>query len=345
MRFTSLFTLAFVPALAAQSYYAQPVGYEGVEGNSSTGIPFSYLSARVQQGDANRIGNPMPAINAIAFRRDRLAGSSSTARAVDVTVLMGKCNIGAFTNTFDNNWLSTPTTVYAQRTTNLPDISTSVPPPGPFVVTFPLDAPFNYDGIDSLLWEMRVDNGVTGTYSLDWSSAAINTAGATSTALGTGCTTPNGAMSLTTSFTASITDLNLSFSTLRAASNAPVVLALGLSDPNLGLPSLCTALRTDALLTLPLGVSGATGSLSSQVVTLPWNNSYAGLDLFTQVLSPDATQASTPIAFSNGRQSPLPLTRGGAAPSGVQRTYSTTSSSAMTGITPTTTAVVTLLTY
>jgi hypothetical protein len=160
----SLSPLLFVSIAAAQNYYVQPPGYAGVEGNSSTGIPFSYLSARVQQGDANRIGQPMPAISGLSFRRDRSAGASSTARTVDVTILMGKCNIAAFTNTFDNNWLSPPTTAYATRPTNLPDISGAQTPPGPFVVTIPLDSPFNYDGVDSLLWELKVDNGVTGTW-------------------------------------------------------------------------------------------------------------------------------------------------------------------------------------
>lgn len=343
---TLLSLLSLSAAVAAQNLYVQPDGYAGVEGNSSTGIPFSYLSARVQQADSNRIGQPMPAISSLAFRRDRSAGSSSTARTIDVTILMGKNDIATFSNTFANNWLSTPTTVYTMKPTNLPDISVAPPaPPGPFVVTIPLDVNFNYDGVDSFMWELLVDNGVTGTYSMDWSSAAINTAGATSTALGTGCTTPNGVMSLTTSFSADVNNLNLSFSTLRAPSSAPVILALGVSNPNLPVPGLCTSLYTDALLQVPLGTSGTTGSLSSVVISAPWQDSFAGVNLFSQVLSPDLSQTGLPLALSNGRQSPLPLTRGGPAPAGIRRTYSTSSSSALTGVAPSTSAVVTQITY
>lgn len=64
-----------------------------------------------------------------------------------------------------------------------------------------------------------------------------------------------------------------------------------------------------------------------------------------QVLAPDATQSGLPVALSNGRQSQTPPTRGGTAPTKFRRTYSTTSSSAATGITPTSSAVITRLTY
>lgn len=338
--------LFLATSLAAQNYYVQPAGYEGVEGNSSTGIPFSYASARIQQSDSNRIGAPMAAISALTFRRDRSAGASATARTIDVTVLLGKNDINAFSATFATNWLSPPTTVYTRKPTNLPDITTGPPvPPGPFVVTIPLDLTYAYDGVDSLMWEILVDNGVTGTYSMDWVSAATTTTGATSTQLGTGCTTPNGVMSLTTTFSATVTTLNLSFSTLRAPSTAPVVLALGVSDPNLQLPGFCTAVRTDALVQVPLGTSSATGTLSAVVLPLPWNNSFASQNLFSQVLSPDASQAGLPIAFSNGRMSPTPATSGGPAPTGIKRTYSLTSSSATTGSTPSVSAGVTRITY
>lgn len=332
--------------LTAQNFHFQPDGYAGVEGNSSTGIPLSYVSARVHQGDSSRIGLPLPLISGMAFRRDRAAGASSTARTVDITVLMGKTDITTFSSTFANNWLGTPVTVYTTKPTNLPDLTVAPPaPPAPFNVSIVFDTPFTYDGVDSLLWELQVDNGVTGTYSLDWVSAATTTAGGTTTALGSGCTTPNGAMSLTTSFSATLTTLNLSFSTLRAPSSAPLTLLFGLNDPNLSIPSLCHALRSDALLQLPLGTSGATGSLSGIVFPLPYNQSWAGVNLFTQVLAPDASQAALPLALSNGRQSPLPLTSGGPAPTAMRRTYSTSSSSAPTGVAVSTSAVATRLTY
>lgn len=343
---TLLSFVALAATMAAQNLYTQPDGYADVEANSSSGIPFSYLSARVQQSDSNRIGLPMPAIASMSFRRDRSAGASSSARTVDVTVLMGKNDINVFSNTFASNWLSAPNTVYTMKPTNLPDISTAPPaPPAPFAVTIPLDVTYNYDGVDSFMWEILVDNGVTGTYSMDWSSVAINTAGGTTTLLGTGCTTPNGAMSLTTSFNADVTNLNLNFSTLRAPSTAPVVLAFGLSNPNLPLPGLCTSLYTDALVQVALGTSGSTGSLASVGFSVPWQNSFSGVDLFSQVLSPDLTQVGLPLALSNGRQSPLPLTRGGPAPAGIKRTYNLSSSSALTGTTPSTSAVVTQFVY
>jgi hypothetical protein len=344
-----LVPLSLGTTLVAQSLYVQPIGYDTVEGNSSSGIPFSYVSSRVQQADSNQIGNVLPSISALRFRRDRSASSTTaTARTVDVTVLMGKCDISAFTATFASNWLTPPTTVYTQKPTNLPDITTAPPaPPAAFAIPIVLDAPFFYDGVDSLLWEIQVDAGVTGTYSMDWVSAATNTTGATSTALGTGCTTANGVMSLTTSFRSTATDLELSFSTLRAPSNAPLSVLVGISDPALAIPGFCATIHTDAIASIPLGVSGATGSLSSALVSFPWTPSLTGWNLYSQVFAPDASipPPGFPLAFSNGRQSPLPLTAGGPAPTGYRRTFSTSSSSAVTGSAPSTSAVVTEITY
>ncbi len=337
--------LALSSSLVAQNLYVQPPGYDAIEGNSSTGIPFSYLSARVQQADSNRIGTVLPAISALAFRRDRSAGSTSTARTVDITVLMGKCDINTFTSTFANNWLGAPTTVYTTKPTNLPDISMAPPaPPAAFAVQIVSDVPFFYDGVDSLLWELQVDNGVTGTYSMDWVSAATTTNGATSTQLGTGCTTANGAMSLTTTFSATTSTLNLAFSTLRAPISAPLTLLFGLSDPSFNIPGFCTLIHTDAIASTPLGSASATGGLS-QTLSFPWSSSLSGWSMYSQVLAPDASQPGFPLAFSNGRQSPLPLTAGGPAPTGMRRTYSTASSSAATGVAPSTSAVVTQISY
>lgn len=337
--------LLLSPFAAAQNLYVQPAGYAAVEGNSSSGIPFSYVSSRVQQSDSNTIGLVMPAIGSLAFRRDRTAGATATARTIDVTLLMGKNDINAFSTNFATNWLSAPTTVYARKPTNLPDISTAPPaPPGPFVIQIVFDAPFFYDGVDSLMWEAQVDSGVTGTYSMDWVSAATTTSGATSTLLGTGCNTPNGAMSLTTTFGATATTLNLAFSTLRGPSNAPLSVLLGVSNPNLAIPGFCTNIYSDAIANVALGTTGATGTLA-QTLSFPWSPSFAGWSLYSQTLAPDASQAGFPIAFSNGRESPMPLTAGGPAPTGIKRTYSLTSSSAATGSSPSVSAVVTQISY
>lgn len=338
--------LLLATSLAGQNLYVQPQGYAGVEGNSSSGIPFTYASARVQQADSNRIGMPMPAITSLTFRRDRLVGATATARTIDVTVLMGKNDFNTFSATFATNWLSPPSTVYTQKPTNLPDITVRPPvPPAAFDIAIPFDIPYAYDGVDSLMWEILVDNGVTGTYSMDWVSAATTTSGPTSTQLGTGCTTPNGVMALTTAFSATTTTLNLSFSTLRAPSTAPVILALGTFDPNLPLPGFCTALHTDAIIQVPLGTSGATGSLSAVVLPVAWNNSLANVTLFSQVYAPDLSQVGVPVALSDGRMSTTPPTSGGPAPTGIKRTYSLTSSSAVTGSAPSVSAVVTQIAY
>lgn len=337
--------LFLLSAAVAQNLYVQPAGYEAVEGNSSSGIPFSYVSSRVQQSDSNRIGIVMPAISMLTFRRDRSAGATGIARTIDVTVLIGKNDINTFSTNFATNWLSAPTTVYTRKPTNLPDITMAPPaPPAPFAIPIVFDSSYFYDGVDSLMWEIQVDAGTTGTYSMDWVSAATTTNGATSTALGTGCTTPNGAMSLTTTFSATATNLSLSFATLRAPSTTPLTVLLGLSDPNLAIPGFCANVRTDAIASAPLGTSSATGGLTL-ALTFPWSPSFSGWSMYSQIIAPDASQAGFPLAFSNGRQSPMPLTAGGPAPTGIKRTYSLTSSGATTGSTPSVSAVVTQISY
>jgi hypothetical protein len=52
-----------------------------------------------------------------------------------------------------------------------------------------------------------------------------------------------------------------------------------------------------------------------------------------------------PIALSNGCMSTTPPTRGGPVPTGVKRTYSLTSSNAVTGSTPSVSAIVTQIAY
>ncbi|MBI5849658.1 MAG: hypothetical protein HZB39_01245 [Planctomycetes bacterium] len=346
MRIRLAFTaLLILPLAAAQSVYVQPAGYETVEGNSSSGIPFSYASARVQQSDSNRIGVVMPAISMLRFRRDRNAGASGVARTLNVGVTMGKNDIATFSSSFGNNWLGAPTTVYTIRSTNLPDITLPPPAfPAPFTVPIVFDVPYYYDGVDSLMWEIQLGSAVTGTYSLDWVSAATTTNGATTTALGTGCTTQNGAMSLTTTFTATATALNLTWSTASGPSSVPLTVLLGLSDPNLAIPGFCANIRSDAIISVPLGDTGPTGSLA-QTMSFPWSPAFAGWDMFTQTLAPDASQAAFPLALSNGRRSPMPATAGGPGSNGIKRTYSTTSLNATTGSTPSVSAVVTEINY
>jgi hypothetical protein len=342
---TTVFVAAAGPS-AAQNTYVSPPGYAAVEGNSSSAIPWVYVGARVQQADGNQVGTPMN-VTAIAFRQNDSTSSAAVGQSRDVTVLMSKANLATFSSTFANNYLTPPATVFARRTIVLPDWSLRPPvAPAPFTLRFPFDAPFPYDGADAVMWELVVENGMTGgTFSQDWVSAARNTPGGTTTLLGTGCTTSNGAMSLTTSFSATVNDLVLSFSTLRAPPSAPVVVLIGLSDPNLSIPGLCTALRTDAILSSTLGTASATGGLSGAQITVPWSDSFANGVLFSQVVSPDASQPGIGVALSNGRQSPLPPTRGGPAPVNIQRTYSTSSATATTGIAPSDSPVVTRFEY
>jgi hypothetical protein len=333
-------------SLAAQQTYVSPPGYEVLDGDSSSSIPWVQAQARVQQADANAAGIPM-VVRAIAFRQDDSASSAVVGQSRVVSVKMAKADVATFTSTFDLNYAAFPVTVISRRTVSLPNWSS--PPatsPGSFSLRLPFDMPFAYDGAGAILWELAVENGTTGgTFAQDWVSTEQIVNAPPSTALGTGCNTPSGRMTLTTVFSATATHLVLGFSVMRAPTNAVVVALLGLNDPNFTFPGLCTALRTDAIVSTVLGRADGGGSLLAFDRSVPWQNIYAGAVLLTQTAALDASQRWVPVALSNGRQSPAPLTRGGPAPTGVARTYNTSSFNAMTGVTPSTTAVVTRFEY
>jgi hypothetical protein len=337
---TLCLTLAATPFLAAQTRVS-PLGAQAVEGGGTSSIPWVYAAARAQQADGDLIGSPL-AITKIAFRRDGTTSSTTAvARTIDVTLLMGDTSLASFGTTFASNFLNAPTTVFARRSVNFPDWTT--PPtsrPMPFSLTFTLDAPYAHNGQNALLLELRGENSTAaGSYAMDWINGASTAYGAAPSALGTGCTTPNGTFTHTSTLTASATTANLGFGGSGAPAATQVYLLLGLVDPNLAVPGLCANLRTDAALALPLRVSTAGGSVTTTTLTTPWQPSFAGVRLFTQLAAADGNQPGLPLALSNGLASPLPSGPGLPAPTNQRRIYNLTSVTTPTGTGLSTTAV------
>lgn len=346
MRQSLLFV--FLSPLVAQNQIVSPADYEIAEGNSSTGIPFSYASSRVQQVDGNLIGTVMPLLQRIEFRRDGVVTGGVSPRTQDVTILIGTGDVNAFTATFATNWTSTPTTVYTRKPTSLPDLST--PPsllPAPWAVSLPFDTPYTYLGQQALLWEIVGENAsvLTPSYSMDWASAAATVNGPTTVALGTGCTTPNGTFSMSAAVVSNAAGMNFNLGATAGPSLSPVLLLVGVSDPNLGLPGLCANLRSDALLTLPFGATDALGALATASLTVANQLSLRGQTFNMQLAAPDASQAGLPIALSQGRACTTPNRLGAAAPANVRRTFNLTSHTAATGSAPSVSAAVTRYVY
>lgn len=267
-------------------------------------------------------------------------------RTPDITVLLAPTNICTFTSTFANNYLSTPTTVYTRKWTRLPNWT--YPPinrPQTFTLVFMFDVPYAHTGQNALMWEIVVENGsAMDGYPQDLVTTASTVEGDRTT-LQAGCTTPNGDFWLTHEYRATGNGLEFEWSGYHAPPFAPLVVALGLSDPNATVPGLCAPLRTDALFALPIGVANGLGRFSHPHVTIPWIPALAGVATFNQVASPDASQAALPIALSSAVQIVLPTRPATPGPTNFARTYNMSSHNAATGVAPTNTAVVTRYTY
>ena len=323
-----------------------PKGSEFFEGNSASDIMLGNWApqTRTQQVDNNLVGTNVPLIRFLGWRRNG-SSNSGAAKVTDLTILMGHADYNAITNTFATNYKSAAQTVFTKKPVSLPDwngASGSVPSPCDLVV--PLDLPFVYNNTDALVWEVLNENNPMGIYTQDWVSSMTHTYGDYSTNLGGGCATGNGQMKHRVALRANATVLEMGYDVAAAPSNAPLTLLLGISDPAANLPGLCGTIHCLPLTTLGMGNSGAAGELAlSFPISTPWNPSFAGAVLYTQVVAPDATQTGLPLALSNGLRSSAPAGNAvGTTPINVKRIYHTTSVTTPTGTGPSISGVVTL---
>jgi hypothetical protein len=349
MRPALLLTTATLLAAAAPAQFTRdvisPRGAEFFEGNSSSDILFGNWNpnTRVQQIDKNLIGTGLPAILYLGWRRNGNANAGA-AKTTDLTIIMSHADYDTVTNDFASNYKDPPQTVFTRKPVNLPDWNAPAPTvPSPFDLRVPLDTPFIYNGVDALLWDVLNENNPMGTYSQDWLSGTIpHTYGAYPTLLGAGCPTPNGTMNHRAAIRANATTLDMGFRVEGAPSTANVSLLFGLSNPGLTVPGLCTTLNTAPIADLPLGVTDAQGGIALQFgFATAWNPGFAGLPIHTQALALDPSQPFLPVALSGGLLSPAP-TAAGTQIIDVKRIYNTSSTTALTGIGPSVSAVATV---
>jgi hypothetical protein len=274
--------------------------------------PFSTAVARFQQIDAASRGAPVPGIRSIAFRRD--AGTPLGARrVVALEVVMAEGDYATFGESFGANYAGAPTTVVAQRMIGLPDWSVPAGSPAPFDLVVPFDAPWTYTGAGDLLFELRVHSNSETVRPFYTDRAATQYRIASGTQNGTGCAAgpQRSEMRLSSFARTSATTIELGFELRSAPAGAPIVLALGTSDPMFALPGLCAALRTDAALTLSLAVADAVGSVAPRVFLLPWDPQLAGATLFAQSAASDPSQPALPVVVSSGNRTTVPGAQGG----------------------------------
>lgn len=289
-------------SLAAQSPVS-PAARATSPGNTFSAVPFSSGGPiRYQE-----LHSGLPAnltVRGLSWRQNDGSGTFSGTRALDMELAMGRtvrADIVRFN--FQSNYSAGRTVVLARRTVNFGPQGTAASP-APFQgMSVVFDAPFVFTS-GSLGWDAKIyASSGAGSFAAADAEAAPQGIG-TDRRIGNGCTATGNQdpMSLDTLSVASGFGTFWGTFVRAAPANAPLVLALGASNPNLPVPGLCTNLHTDLLTTLGMGSTDSTGTFAaSGSAVFMVQRTFAGQSLFAQAFAFDAASShAIPLLGSNG---------------------------------------------
>ena len=298
--------------LAAQQTLVSPIQAATNATSSTNSFPFnSNVQRRYMQlhGD---LGVGPKQISEIRFRQPCGTGTGGNTRTIVLDMYVGTGRpVSAASFAIDANYTAPRTQVLTAQTVNWgptgPQTACATGP-SPFEATMalPISPSFLFVGTgnNSFVWEV-------GIHSISGGSAATNTYVTTNTA-GTSTITGVGCGSMVHG--ATVYDhggiLSMNFTVTAAPASAASVLAIGATNPAISLPSLCSPLLTDMLLMLPIGMTSASGAITTsqaEQATFVLPNNFGGFAMQTQVHSIDvASTFAIPIANSNGRSTLVP---------------------------------------
>jgi hypothetical protein len=313
----------------------------GSEGTSSNSFPFTSTTMRhYQQIHADLPAGPL-SITRLAFRANTPTSvttwTGTRTMVVDMSIGTGPADHTLVSRTFAANF-ATRTQVLTSQTLNWGPQGTSVSPgPQPFTgVNTDIVIPTYVWPGGTLTWELVIysntGSGAFGT--IDADSASVTTATATSTGAGCVCTGRVSASTLSSSMADMGGMLCMQLGVSNGPSAAPVLLAIGTSNPNLPFPGLCSNLLTDlAVPPFPIGTTSATGLLSSnEGFTIALPNGFTGAQLFFQAHSVDPGQAGLPICNSSGQSYIVPASNTTRVPRVSRMFDSTNTTTAASGL-------------
>lgn len=309
--------LLAVPLLASSlaAQFTSPVAFDAIEGNASQTVLFGATDRRFQQIDASMITQGAQTISQIAFRRDGdRAAASAVSRTFDLTIVMGHGSLATASNTFDDNYSATPTTVFATQQVTLPDWTGLVAGPAAFDFVVTLDTPFNYNGTEALVWEIVAENSSQpGTVYLDRQNTtspfgydqAIQTA--------TGCTEST----QTNPFELNAAVFNygpshpsfgqrIFYSGEYGAADQPVALDIGLNVAPIQVPGLCGWFHHSLIFSVGIGNAAPSGAIPEFIIDLPYDPMLEGVELANQFLSLDIGQPGMPFILSDVKKYIVP---------------------------------------
>lgn len=298
-------------SLAAQSTQATILSPAQATTGTNTANSFPFNSAVVRRylqlhGD---LGVGVKMINNIAFRQICGTGAGGGARTMTLDMFVGDGIPVQNTNfAFDANYTAPKTQVMTTQVVNWGPVGpqTACPGTSPFEMSLPVSPPFPFlgTGTNSFVWEVGVHSN-TGT-SISTNTYVTTNVSGVSTITGTGC----GSMT----HTATVFDhggiMSMNFTVTGAPASAPTLAALGATNPNLPVTGLCSSLLTDLIVMLPIGLTSATGTITTSQAsqaTFVLPNPFPGFTLYTQVHSVDISSTfPIPITNSNGRSNVVP---------------------------------------
>lgn len=305
-----LFSVA-APLAAQPSTLVSPAQAAAVGTTTTNAFPFNSTTVRRYLQLHGDLGVGPKSISQLRFRQPCGTGTGGGSRTMLLDMWVGTGRpVQSMSFAFDANYTAPKTQVMTQQTVNWGPIGaqTACPAPSPFesAMSLPISQPFAYlgTGANSFIWEVAV-------FSNTGSSIPVNTHVTTNVA-GTSTVTAAGCGTMTHGVTAYDHGgiLSLNFTVTAGPGTAPTVVALGSSNPNLSVPGLCSPLLTDLVFLLPVGMTLASGAITTTEAaqsTLVMPNAFAGATLFTQAHSLDVS-SSFPIQVrnSNGRSTVIP---------------------------------------
>ncbi|MCA8944194.1 MAG: hypothetical protein KDB80_16635 [Planctomycetes bacterium] len=294
-------------SLTAQAF-TSPIGFDTVEGNAAQTVLFGATDRRFQQIDGGLTALGPRTISQIAFRRDGdRAAASAVTRTFDLEVRMGHGNLATAGAEFDANYLSAPTVVFATQQVTLPDWTALQAGPAAFDFVITLDTPFNYNGTDDLVWEIRASNSsAPGTVYLDRHNATTPFGYEEAVSTSPGCTETSQVQPF--ELRASVFNYGpshpsfgqrLIYSGDYGGAEQPVALDIGVNPPVDTAGLLCADFLHLLIFSIGVGSTAPSGSVPEIVIDVPYDPGLEGAQIASQLLSVDLGQPSLPFIVSN----------------------------------------------
>lgn len=294
-------------SLTAQAF-TSPLGFDTVEGNAAQTVLFGATDRRFQQIDGSLTALGPRTISQIALRRDgdRIA-PSAVSRTFDLEIRMGHGDLDTADAEFDANYLTSPTVVFATQQVTLPDWTALQTGPATFdfVVTF--DTPFNYNGTDDLVWELRASNASDpGTVYLDRQNSTTPFGFVEAVSTSPGCTESTQVQPFELRASAfnygpshPSFGQRLIYSGDYGGAEQPVALDIGVNPPIDTAGLLCADFLHVLIFSIGVGTTAPNGSVPEIVIDVPYDPGLEGATLASQLLSVDLGQPALPFIVSD----------------------------------------------